>query len=185
MNSPVADKLPLERDELQPGLVVYRCSQTGGVFIPADSYWRWLRKHNAQLEQLAGTDEDPALRKVSPTDGEPKICPATGTVMLRFRVGHGLSFHVERSASGGIWLDGGEWEQLRAAEFHHRLHLIFGAPWQRDIRHDEQREGAEARLREHLGDEVFDRVSALKEELIDHPAQSEALAYMGRGNDEF
>ena len=178
MKSPVADHKPLEREELEPELVVYRCPKSDGIFISADSYWRWLRKNPQRLPHLPEPGDAVIEEAVSPTDDMAKLCPVSGMVMVRCRVGHGFKFHIERSASGGIWLDGGEWEQLRSRQYHDELHLVFAAPWQRQVREVEQAKGKQARLRERLGDSLFDRIDSLKKELASHPARSEALAYL-------
>ena len=63
------------------------------------------------------------------------ICPESGRLLLRYRVGHGLRFHIDRSpATGGVWLDKGEWEALKSKGLHVSLHLIFTAAYQRQIR---------------------------------------------------
>ena len=178
MNSPVAKDLALEREVLEPGLVVHRCPQSGGVFIPADSYWCWLRKHPKRLPHLPIDAAEPV--EISGTDSMAKLCPISGTVMVRCRVGHGFDFHLDRSETGGIWLDGGEWEQLRVRNFHDELHLMFAAPWQRKVRGDEQKTGIETRLRERLGDEVYERLTEIRSFLAGHPARSEAMAFLRR-----
>ena len=106
--------------------------------------------------------------------------PVSGTVMVRCRIGHGFGFHLERSETGGIWLDGGEWQQLRARNFHNELHLMFAAPWQRKVREAEQQEAIETRLRERIGDDVYERLNEIRSFLADHPARSEALAFLNR-----
>lgn len=181
MNSPVAENVAMVREKLEPGLVVHRCPQSGGIFIPADSYWLWLRKHPSRWPQLPVNAAEPVeLPITESTDRVAKICPVSGTLMVRCRVGHGFDFHLERSTTGGIWLDGGEWERLRARNFHDELHLMFAAPWQRKVRQDEQSSGIEMRLRERLGDEVHNRLIELRSHLRDHPARSEALAFLSR-----
>jgi len=180
MKSPVADHLPMQREELEPGLVVHRCTQTGGVWVAADTYWKWLRKNPGRLPHLPASElcETELLGAEADTDAQAKLCPVSGTLMMRYRVGHGFKFHVERSANGGIWLDGGEWEQLRARNFHDELHLMFAAPWQREIREQAQSEGAEKRLRENVGDELYERLVDIRSVLSGHPARQEAIAFL-------
>ena len=110
MLSPLAHHKRLERVELESGLTAFRCPETGGHWIPAENYWRWRSKQPATVvaEDSAAAESVP----VSEFDGAVKLCPESGTVMTRYRVGHGQSFRVERSHTGGIWLDGGEWEAL-------------------------------------------------------------------------
>lgn len=111
-------------------------------------------------------------------DDTVKLCPETGTIMSRFRVGQGLDFRVDRSINGGVWLDGGEWEALRIGNLHQSLHKIFTAPWQRAIRKAEHAERRERLLRERMGDDLYGRLVTLREDLADHPARPEALAFL-------
>jgi len=172
----------MEREELEPGLVVYRCSQTGGVWIAADAYWKWLRKNPARLPHLPASEPCDPERLEAPvgTDSQAKLCPSSGTLMLRYRIGHGFKFQVERSANGGIWLDGGEWEKLRARNFHDELHLMFAAPWQRELRELAQSEGAANRLREKVGGELYERLVEIRSTLRGHPAREEAIAFLAK-----
>jgi hypothetical protein len=106
------------------------------------------------------------------------ICPESGTLMTRFKVGHGFPFAIDRSITGGVWLDGGEWEALRHRNFHDEIHLVFTAPWQKQVRTERAQATYEATLRSALGDDLLDRLTALRAELLDHPNKSLALAYL-------
>ena len=134
-----------------------------------------------------------------------RICPETGTLMTRYKVGHGFEFSVDRSAAG-IWFDVNEWEALRSRNFHDEVHLIMTAPWQAKVRrealeqvihekqaaqqvpekdfeaaHDEP-SGLEAAFRARfavlLGPEVMERAEEIKSWLDQQPARREILTYL-------
>lgn len=107
-----------------------------------------------------------------------KVCPESGTIMTRYKVGHGLGFRIDRSVTGGIWLDPGEWEALLAGNIHHELHLVFTTQWQKAIREMDHAASYETMLRERLGDELFGKITTLREELASHPARAVALAFL-------
>ncbi len=98
--------------------------------------------------------------------------------MTRYKVGQGFDFRIDHSITGGIWLDPGEWEALIAGNLHHELHLVFTTQWQKAIREKDHAAAYEAMLREKLGDELFEKTSALRSELTSHPARATALAYL-------
>ena len=99
--------------------------------------------------------------------------------MLRYRVGLGLRFHVDRSPStGGVWLDAGEWEALKGHGLHVHLHLVFTASYQRAIRSEEYRGAMEQVFRERIGEADFPRVSEFKRWLDDHPRRREIGCYL-------
>ncbi|MBN8418157.1 MAG: hypothetical protein J0L73_04510 [Verrucomicrobia bacterium] len=174
MLSPLAHHKRLERVELEPGLTAFRCPETGGHWIPAENYWRWRCTLPAMAEAGPAAEAVP----VSEFDGAVKLCPESGTVMTRYRVGHGQPFRVERSHTGGVWLDGGEWEALCGGHLQNSIHLIFTAPWQKAVRQQELDAVHLTQLRERLGTELLEKLQALRQDLAVHPQRSAALAFL-------
>ena len=175
MRSPVAGRKTMEREALEEGLPVFRCVETGGIFIPSGTYWNWLHKQPDRLPRLPEPSSEPPIEEESSSI---KICPETGTFMVRYKVGHGFDFHIDRSVSGSIWLDSGEWEALKERQYHDELHLVFAAPWQREILEQELEENEAQRLNERLGPELIEKLDALKNDLDGHPHRMQALAYL-------
>ncbi|OYV04634.1 MAG: hypothetical protein CFE26_15855 [Verrucomicrobiales bacterium VVV1] len=98
--------------------------------------------------------------------------------MTRYRVGHGLEFRVDRSNTGGIWLDSGEWEALKASDIHSSIHKIFTAPWQQAVR-DESRDAVyHEQLVRRLGPDLVSKLETLRAELSSHPERKLALAFL-------
>jgi hypothetical protein len=176
MQSPLAHHKPLERVELEPDLIAYRCRETGGHWIPAQNYWNWRSKLPAAAVAEAAHAENAV--PVSEFDDVVKLCPESGTVMTRYRVGYGQPFRVERSHTGGIWLDGGEWEALCAGHLQSSIHLIFAAPWQKAVRQQELDAAHIAHLQERLGAELLAKLQQLRQELAEHPQRAAALAFL-------
>jgi Zn-finger nucleic acid-binding protein len=178
MQSPLGSHKGLERVELERGLIAFRCPETGGHWIPAENYWRW---QSTQTAVELADDPPPSEVPVSEFDEVVKLCPESGTVMMRYRVGHGRSFRVDRSRTGGIWLDGGEWEALKAGNLHLSIHRIFTSPWQKAVRHQVLDETLQTQLRERLGEDLLTRLLALRKELAAHPHREAALAFLHGG----
>ncbi len=175
MKSPVGNHPTLQSVTLEDGLKAFQCPESNGHWIPTENYWQWQRNLPAAADH--GHHEN----HVSPTgefEDTVKLCPETGTIMTRFKVGHGLDFRIDRSITGGIWLDPGEWEALIAGNLHHELHLVFTTQWQKAIREETHAEAHESMLRGKLGDDLFDRLSALRTELSEKPGRSAAIAYL-------
>jgi Zn-finger nucleic acid-binding protein len=94
-------------------------------------------------------------------------------------VGHGLQFHIDRSpATGGIWLDKGEWESLKQRGLHVNLNLIFTASYQRDLRSAEYAQSLEKVFQERIGQQDFERVAKFKEWMAHHPKRRDILCYL-------
>lgn len=174
LKSPVTGK-PMEPVTLVDGLDAYRCADSGGHYIPAPAYMHWLEKQPARLPQLPATTQD--VDPLTETTGA-LICPESGTLMTRFKVGHGFGFAIDRSITGGIWLDGGEWQALRERNFHDEIHLVFTAPWQKQVRDQHAQAVHEERLQSALGADLVSRLQSLRADLANHPHRNLALAFI-------
>lgn len=178
MQSPLGSHKGLERVELDPGLIAYRCPETGGHWISLENYQRWHTTHppaevTHEIVHVEAT--------ISPFDDDPKCCPESGSVMSRFRVGHGLPFRIDRSRTGGIWLDGGEWEVLKSCGLHSSIHRVSTTPWQQVVRQQEMEATMHTQLIERLGEDLLQRLTSLRRELAGHPQRDAALAFLQAG----
>jgi hypothetical protein len=168
----------MERISLEDGLIAFQCPESGGVFLPTESYFRWLSRQTHRLPHLPICEGD--VEEVIEDDNSVKICPESGQIMQRFKVGHGFSFFLDRSPSGSIWLDKGEWKALKDRQFHDELHLIFTAPWQDKVRADRKVEVERESLVAKFGSDLLARIEALREDLSEHEHRDFALAYLQR-----
>ncbi len=172
LKSPDTGK-PMSKVALDQGLEAFHCPDSGGHYIPAACYMQWLEKQPARLPHLSETATE--IEETNDASAA-RLCPESGTLMSRFKVGHGFTFSVDRSITGGIWLDGGEWEALRQRNFHDEIHLVFTAPWQRQVRDQQAQATYEHRLQSALGADLVARLESLRAELADHPHRNLALA---------
>jgi Zn-finger nucleic acid-binding protein len=107
------------------------------------------------------------------------VCPESGRLLIRYKVGHGLKFHLDLSpVTGGVWLDKGEWEALKSKGLHGELNLIFTSSYQRQIRTAEYEQTLEATFRDRIGDEDFKKVTAFKNWLAQHPKRRDIGSYL-------
>ena len=98
--------------------------------------------------------------------------------MIRYKVGHGFHFSIDRSITGGIWLDKGEWEALRARNFHDEIHYIFTESWQKNAIRDENERNYKNRLYQELGDEFMSELTQLKSVIMNHPQREKIIAFL-------
>jgi Zn-finger nucleic acid-binding protein len=175
MHSPIHSDVTLQPKEIEPGLSAYECPKSGGVWIPLQSYLNWKETRPEQAAALP--------RGYTPVADDSKqralLCPESGRVLIRYRVGHGLHFHVDRSSeTGGMWLDPGEWEALKSKGLHTELNLIFTAPYQRHIRAAEYEEALERAFRERIGHDDFQKVVEIKQWIAGHPKRRDLWCYL-------
>lgn len=178
MRSPVANHKQMKRISLAENLPAYQCPESEGVFLPVESYFRWLGRQSDRLPHLPVSNDD--IEEAVEDSESAKICPETGLIMQRFKVGHGFSFYLDRSPSGSIWLDRGEWEALKQRQFHDELHLIFTAPWQSKVRQQQRQQVERYILEERLGSELLSKLDDIRSELANHEYRQLAVAYFQR-----
>lgn len=174
MHSPVFSEVALTRTELEPGLDVCQCPKSGGVWISLQSYFVW-REGNAGKARPLPPDYKPQL--AADSGQRALICPESGCLLVRYRVGDGLSFQLDRSPkTGGVWLDAGEWDALKSKGLHEQLHLIFSAPYQKRVRSELFNAQLQDQFRQRIGATDFERVSEFKSWLKAHPKRRDILA---------
>ena len=176
MRSPLHPNSILTSEQIEPGLEAWRCPVSGGVWIPLQAYLRW----QAMEPRPKSIDADsPSPELLNDSMQRALICPESGRLMLRYRVGHGLPFHLDRSpATGGVWLDAGEWEALRKQGLSRRLHLIFTAAYQRAVRSEEYQQRMEEVFLARIGAQDFGRVAEFKKWILSHPRRYEISCYL-------
>jgi len=176
MRSPVHQDVNLQLKEIEPGLSAYACPKSGGVWIPLEHYQAWKDLHRDREEPLPVgykpvIDDDSARRAL--------ICPESGRLLIRYRVGGGWSFHVDLSpVTGGVWLDRGEWEALKSKGLHSELNFIFTASYQRQVRNAEYEEALNQTFADRIGIEDFQKVVEIKRWLNAHPKRRDICCYL-------
>jgi Zn-finger nucleic acid-binding protein len=180
MQSPVYSDTTMLLREIEPGLAAYECPKSGGFWIPLQSYTAWQEKNpSPRADPSANTNAPVAL---DDSARRALVCPESGRLLLRYRVGHGLPFHIERSpATGGVWLDKGEWEALKSKGFHTSLHLIFTAAYQRQVRSAEYDQSLKETFRDRIGAADFARVTEFGTWLANHPKRRDICCYLMDG----
>lgn len=166
----------LTHDSLEQGqLTTRRCPNCNGHWIRNADYWKW-RAYQPQNLPIVPAEDGPST---APESGGLRVCPDCDHVLARYQVGHGVMFTVDRCRHcEGAWLDGGEWDALRARNLHDDLPLIFAETWQRAARREVQEQAAEENFRRRLGDDDYRRAQEMRAWLDEHPKRSELFAYL-------
>lgn len=173
MQSPVAPKVTLTPTELEPGLKVWVCPESDGVWIDGESYRAWIARPDADAPAEPATDPTAA-----DTD-RVLISPRTGRLMVKCLVDLGLAFRIDYDTSfGGFWLDRGEFERLRAEGLHRRLHHVVSESWQRKLRTLATEQHRLERLADLLGPDDLARVREVADWVRDHPHRDVVVAWI-------
>lgn len=162
--------------EIEPGLSVYECPASGGLWIPLRSYLAWRE------QQPQGTSAPSQIVPPEVEDDSKQralICPESGRLLLRYRVGHGLKFHIDRSpVTGGVWLDKGEWEALKSKGLHVALNLIFTSAYQQQARSEDYAEKLTQTFRERFGAANFAKAEEFGTWLVANPKGRDICSYL-------
>jgi len=167
MRSPIHREIELINEVIEPGLAVYQCPISRGIWIPIHSYLDWLQKQGAPVKPLP---ENYQPETISDADRPALICPESGTILTRYRVGHGLDFQIDHCyLTGGIWLDRGEWEALKSKGLHDHLTMIFTAHYQHKVRDEAAAERHREFLAQRLGADTLNKLDEFCAWVGDHP----------------
>ncbi len=177
MRCPVCKEPELATHELEADLRSRDCPRCHGRWVPSYEYSRWREAHPEDLPERA-PEEAPDTPEVTES-GKGKLCPECGRILLPYKVGHGLSFSLDRCGScGGFWMDANEWEALKARNLHDNVHSVFGQAWQRRVFEEEQARRREERLRERFGEADYAEAWRIREWAWSHPRCEELLAFL-------
>lgn len=175
MHCPVCHTAILTPTHLEDALKAQQCRHCDGHWLSADDYWRWFQQHGPTLLEKA--PDGPTLELAEPM--RVTFCLDCGDLMLKYRVGHGVAFHLDRcSRCGGIWFDQNEWTALEQRNLHDEMHFIFSDSWQRKNRQDQLRQVAKDAFRSALGEENFKKSLTVKAWLDPHPQADVILSLL-------
>jgi Zn-finger nucleic acid-binding protein len=182
MRSPAQPDTIMELKEIEPGLSVYACPKSGGIWIPLQNFLTWKESHpTAPGAVPAGSAPEPA----DDSKRRALVCPESGRLLIRYKVGRGLNFQIDVSpVTGGIWLDQGEWEALKSKGLHAQLNHIFTASYQRDVRSAEYEQKLTQAFAERIGPADFEKVDAFKTWLAKHPKARDICVYLQHNLEE-
>ena len=176
MKCPVCNTVALALFELQTNVVARKCASCGGLWLGSQEFSNWIE---AIQTGKATESANPATPAPTNEPKTAKICPGCGHLMTRYKVGHTLSFSLDRCGNcGGTWFDGNEWETLRGGPLWDQIHLIFSPAWQNQIRREDQAEHLRAQFAAKLGPADFAESNRIKLWLDGHPHRETILAYL-------
>jgi Zn-finger nucleic acid-binding protein len=166
----------LQQIALEPGLPAYACPACEGIWIASTHYWEWLDKHGPTLPEKPACAAPP-LPVVETRRA--KICPGCGHILIKYRVGHDITFSLDQCGHcNSFWFDKNEWQVLKSRNLHDEVHKMFTAPWQRRIREEESRRTWQQIYTERFGEQDYADIRRIKAWIDQHPERQSLLAYL-------
>jgi hypothetical protein len=165
---------------LDDSLLVKYSPETGGIWLPRETYSAWVATQPEYEIDLLAVVQLLGQIDFQPAPEDPQVGrPETGRLMARARVNTRRPFYVERSGfDGGIWLDQGEWEVLSMLGLHRQIDSLFSGEWQASFREAQQLERQRQATIEKLGADLAAQVFEVGEALRSHPNGDFGVAYL-------
>ncbi|WP_444938129.1 TFIIB-type zinc ribbon-containing protein [Microbulbifer sp. JMSA002] len=154
----------------------HTCSSCGGNWILVEDYLTWKRKN----PEYQFSDNIAVLNEIVAEDTKKAIlCPVTGMIMQKLKITAGSEHRLDYSPTvGGIWLDKGEWELLRAEGLAASLNSLVTHEWQKKVRDTRAQETFSEVYRSRFGEELYDKVKEIREWLHSQEKKADILAYL-------
>jgi Zn-finger nucleic acid-binding protein len=148
------------------------CDNCGGNWILVEDYVEWKTKNPEHQFDVNESFE------VSETTTA-MLCPVSGIIMRKLKMGENSQHRVDYSAAvGGVWLDKGEWELLKAQGLAGSLNNVLTAVWQRNIQLNTTHKNLAEVYKSKFGNEDYEKVKAFREWLSEKPNKADLKAYI-------
>lgn len=151
---------------------VLACSKCHGFWVPPLGF-----TEPGVVERLKEQD----VRPTHPLEQDLRtgVCPEGHGLLRRARVTNEDPYFLERCARcGGVWLDPGEWSRLADANLLSDVTNLWSPAWREHLSEEQNRAALQADLRHKLGDETFELLERLVDQLHEPQPRALALAYL-------
>lgn len=152
----------------------HTCDHCGGNWILIEDYVAWQERNadypfkDAEITEQEVQETERAL-----------ICPVSGALMTKLRIQSGSPRRVDYSPRvGGVWLDKGEWDVLKAEGLAGCLNALLTDSWQKRIRADQTRATFDNLYRSRFGEEDYKKAQEIRNWLQNHPMKAELRSFL-------
>lgn len=150
----------------------FSCNQCRGTWISNEE----ISKLSVSL--LHG-DSDKGGADNNSNDQKTGLCPNGHGIMVRAKVDVEDPFYLEKcTRCGGIWFDKGELKRITETQLVTNIADFWTQSWQRKHRKEKDRESFLEMNEKLFGDDTFNLIMQLAEQLKSHPEKTRALALL-------
>lgn len=178
MHCPTCRTSRLQPTKLEDGLLAQGCPLCSGALVPLLYYRDWVERQPVDSADAELTAEE-ALHEVGESS-HALSCPKCAKLMSKYQISGTRANRLDLCGScDEAWLDGGEWQLLKALELSRKMPAIFTDAWQRQVRQEASEQARRERFSRQLGAEAIARADEVRTWLKDHPQRRELLFYIG------
>jgi Zn-finger nucleic acid-binding protein len=170
-------KLPdLRATRIEEDLPAAGCSTCNGALVSLLYYRDWAERH--RNDALISSPEKADIDDVKDTSAA-IMCPKCARLMTKYKISGCVANRLDVCPGcDEAWLDGGEWELLKALELSHNMPAVFTEHWQRNIRRQVAEDTRRSTLRKTIGEPALDQVESFKEWLKANDHKNDILNYL-------
>jgi Zn-finger nucleic acid-binding protein len=180
MLCPKCKNTSLRASRIESDLPAAGCPTCHGALVSLLYYRDWAERHASDAVEIA--DSHGAIEDVQDTaqdTGTAISCPKCARLMTKYKMSGFVANRLDVCPGcDEAWLDGGEWELLKALELSRKMPVVFTEQWQRSIRKQIAEETRRSILRKAIGDESLQRAEEFKSWLKDQPRRNDILVYL-------
>jgi Zn-finger nucleic acid-binding protein len=176
MKCPACKTIELKPTKLDEGVLAHGCPQCEGALVSLLHYRDWAERSTPAEDAAPATLDEVGASESASALG----CPKCAKLMTKFQISGRANNRLDLCGScDEAWLDGGEWQLLKALELSHKMPQIFTEAWQRKVRQQASEEARRQRFARLAGEEAIQRADEIRAWLKDHPQRRELLFYIG------
>ncbi|MEP6920355.1 MAG: zf-TFIIB domain-containing protein [bacterium] len=175
MKCPVCKTPELQMMDVEDGLTFYNCPQCCGNWVKGAEYWKWLEQHGPNLPERSAADSKLLLAE----PGFHIDCPECRFRMVKYLVGHGLSFTLDHcEGCKGVWFDRNEWEALKERNLHDDLHSMLTSFWQNAAHKEARKKRLEQIYIARFGPDDFAEIARVRAWLEARANKQHLIAFL-------
>ena len=176
MKCPKCKTVDLRATRIENDLPAAGCASCNGALVSLLYYRDWAERHRNEPIDLA--QPLTAIGEVADTSNA-ITCAKCGRLMTKYKISGCVANRLDVCPGcDEAWLDGGEWELLKALELSHNMPVVFTERWQRNIRRQVAEETRRGILRKTIGEEALGEVERFKQWLGSQSNKSDILVYL-------
>jgi Zn-finger nucleic acid-binding protein len=176
MQCPKCKRSELRAARIEADLPAAGCPDCKGALVSLLYYRDWAERHANDPVDLA--DGHTADEDVLDT-GNAITCPKCSRLMTKYKISGAVSNRLDVCPGcDEAWLDGGEWELLKALELAKKMPQVFTESWQRNIRRQVAEDTRRNILKKVIGEEALEKTESFKEWLHEQPRRNDILVFL-------
>jgi Zn-finger nucleic acid-binding protein len=176
MKCPKCKNVELRAARIENDLPAAGCTSCKGALVSLLYYRDWAERHANDPVALA---VDHAVTEDVHDTSTAITCPKCARLMTKYKILGTVANRLDVCPGcDEAWLDGGEWELLKALELARKMPQVFTETWQRNIRRQIAEDTRRLILRKAIGDQALQRAEDFKSWLKEQPRRNDILVFL-------